>query len=157
MKKLIGVFLLLILAAVGATLTKDGSATMISLQKLFHTPTAVIKNQTFSLEIAKTEAEREKGLSGRDSLPLNSGMLFIFDKPDYYGFWMKDMKFPIDIIFIHDKQVITVYQKVLPPAKNATSLQIVKPSEPADMVLEMNAGLANQYHIQTGDSVSLSL
>lgn len=157
MKKLFGVFLLLVLTAFAATLTKSNSATMQSLQKLFHTSNATIKDQTFTLLLARTEPEREKGLSGRDSLPAQEGMLFLFDKPDYYGFWMKDMKFPLDIIFIHDKQVVTVYQSIQPPAKNAASLQIVKPSEPADMVLEINAGLSAKYHIQTGDIVTLSL
>lgn len=157
MKKLLGVFILLIISVVAASITKNNTATMMSLQRLFHTSTLTIKNQTFTLLLAKTEAEKEKGLSGKSSLQRSEGMLFLFDKPDYYAFWMKDMLFPIDIIYIHNKQIVTVYSNLQAPQKNATTWQIVKPSEPADMVLEINAGLAQQYHLQTGDTVTLSL
>ncbi|MDE2025836.1 MAG: DUF192 domain-containing protein [Patescibacteria group bacterium] len=157
MKKLFGVFILLIIVVLATALTKDNTATMRSLQRLLHTPTVSVKGQTFNVILAKTDAEKEKGLSGRSSLPKNEGMLFLFDKADYYAFWMKDMLFPIDIIYIHDKQIITVYNNLQPPAKTAINLQIVKPSEPADTVLEINAGLAQQYHLQTGDIVTFSL
>lgn len=159
MKKLIGAFLLLTIIVVASALTKDKSATMQSLEKLFHTPTVSINHQTFSVLIAKTDADKQKGLSGRKSLPKSEGMVFLFDKPDYYAFWMKDMLFPIDIIYIHNKRILTVYSNLQPPTKNMTdfNLPVVKPSEPADTVLEINAGLAKQYNFQTGDTVTLSL
>ncbi len=157
MKKLFGVFLLLILVGLAGALTKDNSSTMASLKKLFHTPSVSIKGQTFSVTVVSSVADREKGLSGRDSLPQNEGMLFLFDKPDYYAFWMKNMKFPLDIIFIHNNQVVTVYNNLQAPPANATTWQIVKPSEPSDRVLEINAGIAAKYHMQTGDTVIFSL
>lgn len=57
------------------------------------------------IEIAKTKEDRIRGLSGKKQLDVDSGMLFIFDKPNIYKFWMKDMNFPIDIIWI-DKDFI---------------------------------------------------
>jgi len=157
MKKLAAVFLLLLAIAFLGTLTKSNSPTLASLKKLIFSPHITIKNQTFSLLVAKTEAEREKGLSGRASLPKNQAMYFVFDHPDYYAFWMKDMEFPLDIIYIHNNTVVTIYQNLQAPKKDATTWQIIKPSEPADGVLEINAGLASQYQIQKGDSVNLSL
>src|SRR5437016_1262720 len=59
-----------------------------------------IKNQTFAIEIADTMMSKMRGLSGRDALSENNGMLFIFNGTSSSGFWMKDMKFPIDIIWI---------------------------------------------------------
>src|SRR3989304_6446445 len=67
----------------------------------------VIAGTTINVEIAQTEAEREQGLSGHKPLADDEGMLFIFDKPGYHGFWMKDMLFSIDIIWISaDKKIV---------------------------------------------------
>src|SRR4026208_1251957 len=77
-----------------------------------HKSTVTINGHTLNIEIAQTQIEREKGLSGRDTLPENSGMLFVFDKPDYYAFWMKDMKFPLDFIWIRDQKVVQITEGV---------------------------------------------
>jgi len=118
--------------------------------------TATISDETISLTIADTKEEREKGLSGRDSLGENEGMLFTFDNPGFYGFWMRDMSFPIDIIFMNDGTVITMYENVEPPEKGET-LVIYKPEEPANQVLELNANRASGLGIQKGDEITLSL
>src|SRR5487761_657283 len=61
-----------------------------------------IDNHTFMVEVATTSAQQQQGLSGRASLPQNQGMLFIFKTPDRYPFWMKGMKFSLDMIFINN-------------------------------------------------------
>ena len=117
------------------------------------TPKAIINNQTFDLLLAKTDKEKALGLSEKQSLPQNSGMLFVFEKPNYYSFWMKEMKLPIDIIFISKNRIITVYHDVKPPQTPQESLPIYKPEEPADMVLEINAGQAQKYNLKKGGEV----
>lgn len=70
-----------------------------------------IGNKQYSVQIAKTESEKEKGLQGVKDLPENEGMLFIYDKPQTVSFWMKNTFIPLDIIFIdEDQEVISIYQ-----------------------------------------------
>lgn len=122
---------------------------------LFNPPTVTIGNHTFKLYLAKTPKDQEIGLSKYNSLPQDYGMLFPFEKPDYYSFWMKKMKFPIDIIFIRESRIITIYQNANPPKKETESLPIFKPTNPTDMVLEINAGLSKKYNFKEGDPIRL--
>ncbi|MEX2013076.1 MAG: DUF192 domain-containing protein [Candidatus Levyibacteriota bacterium] len=117
--------------------------------------TATINDHKFKLDVASTDIEKENGLSNKTDLPADQGMLFIFDKPDYYSFWMKNMKFPIDIIFIRDGTVVTIYNDVAPPAPSEQNPLIYQPKSPADMVLEINAGLSSKYGFKEGDKIKL--
>src|SRR6266498_5049749 len=101
------------------------------------TPTSkvTIKNQTFLVDVAKSPSELEKGLSKRKSLPKNQGMLFIFDHPDDYAFWMKQMEFPLDIIFIKNDKIVSVAENVKPPASENENLPTYHPTKPSDKVL----------------------
>jgi uncharacterized protein len=116
-----------------------------------------INGQTFKADVADTGELQEKGLSGKKSLPEDRGMLFVFNAPDYHSFWMKEMQFPIDIIFINDDKVVTVYENVEPPDSENSPLPLYKPTIPADKVLEINGGLSKQYNIKNGDTVQLDL
>lgn len=118
-------------------------------------PYAKINGKTFSLYIAQTEQEREKGLSIFDSIPQNKGMLFIFNKEDYYTFWMKDMKFPIDIIFIDKNKIVEIFKNV--PVQKGNDLPTYSSKEKSDRVLEINAGLSDKYGFKKGDSVTIKL
>ena len=70
-----------------------------------------VEDKEYTVEIAKTEEERAKGLQDRKSLGDSEGMLFIFDKPQTVGFWMDKTEIPLDIIFIdEDEEVISVYK-----------------------------------------------
>src|ERR1035437_3888199 len=73
-------------------------------------PRAEINGHTFSLYLAKTSQEQEVGLAKFNMIDKNQGMLFIFSKQDYYSFWMKNMKFPIDIIFINKNVIVDIFQ-----------------------------------------------
>jgi uncharacterized membrane protein (UPF0127 family) len=109
-------------------------------------PILKVGNTNLILEIADTEAERTQGLSGRDSLVVNHGMLFVFDEPGNYGFWMKDMRFPIDIIFLDvNLRVINVYEGVKPDSFPTPFY----PVAPAKYVLEINSGEASRLGIDT--------
>ena len=83
-------------------------------------------------------------------------MVFPFNKADYYSFWMKDMKFPIDIIYLKDKKIVTIFENVLPQSSDQNP-EILNPEEPSDTVLEINAGLARKYNLKKGDIIRLNL
>ena len=119
------------------------------------TPYAEIKGHSFSLYLAKTSKEQEIGLSKFNKIDKNKGMLFIFQKPDYYSFWMRDMKFPIDIIFINKDKIVDIFQKV--PVPKEGNVPIYTTKEKADKVLEISSGLSSQYGIKKGDKVKIKL
>lgn len=109
-------------------------------------------------EVADTPDARMKGLSGRLSLPEFGGMLFVFEKPGFAGIWMKDMKFPIDILWIRNGKVVDMKENVPPPQLGISSdLPIYYPTVPADFILEVNGGFSNSHSIQIGDRVSIEL
>lgn len=116
----------------------------------FVQPSAEINGHKFQLEIVKTEKDKQIGLSKYKSLPQDHAMLFVFDKPGLYAFWMKDMKFPLDIIFISGNKIVTVHRNL--PVNNLT---LYSPTEVSDKVLEINAGLSAKYGFKPGDTVIL--
>lgn len=152
MKKIIILFVLLIVIAVGGVIFQNYQKSNIPFLK---SPKATINNHSFNLTVAKTLKETQVGLSEKKSLDQNSGMLFVFENPAFYSFWMKDMKFPIDIIFIKDDKIVTIYENVKPPKTTNESLPTYKPDEPADKVLEINADLSKKYDIKKGSTVKI--
>lgn len=109
-----------------------------------------------SVELATTTPAIKKGLSERDTLEENSGMLFVFKKPDIYRFWMPNMRFPLDIIWIHEGKIVSIDHNVpndFDPAKPV----FYTPTSPAEHVLEVNAGYALSHNINPGDSVGYNL
>lgn len=109
------------------------------------------------VEVAASSNLRRLGLSGRDGLGENSGMLFVFDHSDFYDFWMKDMKFPLDIIWIKNNKVADLEENVPPPLAGApdASPPVYKPEAPADSVLEVKAGFAGKNQVKIGDEVKI--
>lgn len=108
-----------------------------------------INGQKIGVIVADTPKERARGLSGREQLSDREGMLFEFSRPDEYCFWMKDMKFPIDIIWLgSNKQVVDIKSNVSPD----TYPQTFCPNEPAQYVIEVGAGRANEWQISNGVS-----
>lgn len=108
---------------------------------------------TISVEIADTQAEQTQGLSGRASLGANEGVLFVFDKSDYYGFWMKDMLFPIDIIWIDEHMRVIGTTKNISPD---TYPNVFYPPAPSQFVLETALGALDPAHIRGREKVFLS-
>ena len=151
MKKIIFLFIILIIIAIAGTFVQNYLKN--KTVPFAKTPKATINNQSFNLLLAKTGDETQKGLSEKDSLDEKSGMLFIFNKADYYPFWMRKMKFPIDIIYIKDNKIVTVYENVQLPATSKENLPVYRPENPADKVLEINAGLSRKYGFKNGYEV----
>ncbi|MBI2100631.1 MAG: DUF192 domain-containing protein [Candidatus Vogelbacteria bacterium] len=111
-----------------------------------------IGGQRLAVEIADDETERSRGLSGRTRLASNEGMLFVFDAPGSYGFWMKEMNFPIDIIWLDEDWRITGITANLSPDSYP---QVFYPPEPVKYVLEVNAGLAAAQQLSIGAKLKL--
>ena len=107
-----------------------------------------------SVEVANTYIKHRKGLSGRESLPKDEGMLFVFDKPGLYEFWMKEMNFPIDIVWIgEDKRVVFIKENATPESFP----ELLHPSLPALYVIETNAGFVKEHKISVGDTTEFTL
>ncbi len=105
----------------------------------------------FAVEVASTAYARMQGLSGRVALQEGHGMFFPFDPPERVGFWMKDMKFPIDIIWISGGRVVGVEANASPD--DAPSRTIYYPPQAVDAVLEVPAGAALARSIIAGSEV----
>ena len=106
------------------------------------------------LAIADTPAARERGLSGADMLAENSAMLFVFDMPDRYAFWMKDMKFPLDIIWLDPAfKIVDIKSNLSPETYPAT----FAPKENSLYVLEANAFFAEKNNLNIGDILNIDL
>ena len=118
----------------------------------YKTQAVSIKNQKFIVEIADTDKLREKGLSGRISLDKNKGMLFIFPQEGYYRFWMKEMNFPLDFIWISKDTIVDLTENI-PIASNNITIPTFEPQSTVDKVLEVNAGTIKSLNISLGDKI----
>ena len=114
-------------------------------------PQAVrVGSQTFTLEVASTVNERRQGLGGRAHLCDSCAMLFVFEATDTHAFWMKDMRFPLDIAWLSGDTVVWIERRIQPH-----SLATYRPETPSDRVLEFNAGAIDG--VQRGDRVQFVL
>jgi uncharacterized membrane protein (UPF0127 family) len=104
-------------------------------------------------EVADTPARQQRGLSGRPSLAAGQGMLFVYREPDLRGFWMPDMHFPIDIVWIRAGRIVHVESDV--PHVVSGPLPVYRPAELADRVLEVAAGTAERLGWRVGDAVRI--
>lgn len=114
--------------------------------------TIQLAGKIIKVKIADTPELREMGLSGREGLAEDEGMLFIFDSDAKYQFWMKDMRFPIDILWLSDKgEVVDIRASVSP----STFPTVFAPNSPARYVLELRAGFTETNALKLGDIVGL--
>jgi len=108
--------------------------------------------QEIFVDIADTPALQELGLSFREKLNANEGMLFVFQKPMPYGFWMKDMKFPIDIIwFDANRHIVDVWENAEP----SSYPYVFTARTPAQFVLEVPAGFFSKYDLELGNTLEI--
>ncbi len=108
---------------------------------------------TVRADVVATPAERAQGLSGRSGLREDEGMLFLFEVPARHQFWMQDMTFPIDIIWIRQGEIVDMAMDVPPPGPDG-SLPVYTPREAADAVLEVRAGFAATHGLRAGIPVA---
>ncbi|HYE22479.1 MAG TPA: DUF192 domain-containing protein [Verrucomicrobiae bacterium] len=118
----------------------------------------ILANREIKIEVAKTPLEKSRGLSGRNEISEEEGMLFIFEQPSKPSFWMKDMLFDIDIVWINGDTVVDI-------AKNATfepnvadaNLKLYSPREDADKVLELKSGWVDKFGLKVGDKLIIEI
>lgn len=111
-----------------------------------------IKHQDYYLEIAQNSSQRSKGLSGRDELCSNCGMLFVFKDEGIYPFWMKDTHIPLDMIWIDsDNKIVKITT-----ALETNSEKKYTNDKPAKYVIELNANEAFKLDLKIGDTIPIS-
>lgn len=114
-----------------------------------------IGENVIPVEIADDEAERRQGLSDRESLPREKGMLFVMARREAVSFWMKDMHFPLDIVWIADGKVVGISENLEP--EGSTPQRSYSSTVPVDHVLELNAGVVKEMGVLVGDGVGMSI
>ena len=113
----------------------------------------LIGSTKISVELARTTAQINKGLSGRLSLDPYNGMLFMFSKASIYRFWMPDMHFPLDLIWINNGKIVDISAHASNDF-NPTNPVYYRPKSPAQYVLEVNADFCKNHGIKIGDKVT---
>jgi uncharacterized membrane protein (UPF0127 family) len=154
MHKIQMVIIFLVIPIIGIYMYADQKN--INFSELFSlgAPVLHIGDIPMRVEIADTKETREKGLSDRKELDTVNGLLFVFDTTDYHGIWMKDMHFPIDILWIsEDLTVIGIEEGVSPNSFPTT----FRPPQPVRYVLETNVHYADSFGIGVGQKVVLPI
>ena len=140
--KIVGAILLLFILGTGTYFLQSKKGSDKPTAEFVH---AKIGETELILEIADTPEKRELGLSGRENLQEKTGMLFVFPAPDQPGFWMKDMKFALDFIWLdQDLKVTEIIENVSPE----TYPEGYTPVEQIQYMLELTAGDALRYGIE---------
>lgn len=112
-----------------------------------------IKDQLICLEVAQTPQQQQIGLMYRTDLAPDRGMLFPFEPPRPVAFWMRNVRIPLDMVFIRDKQVQAIATNV--PPCNTPRCPTYGPSMPIDQVIELAGGRAAELGLVVGDQVSV--
>lgn len=116
-----------------------------------------IRDAVFTVTVASTPAQRNKGLSGHAALEGNEGMLFVFSPPSQQYFWMKGMLFSIDIIWIKDGIVIGIERNIPVPATALDTMKTYASPGEVSHVLEATGGTADRLDMIIGDKVAISI
>ena len=112
-----------------------------------------LKGKRFTVEVADDAAKRERGLMFRDELAADRGMIFIHDLEEPQAYWMKNTHIPLDIFYFdHARKLVSVQQRV-PPCSLGDGCPPFASEGPALYVLELNAGMAEQLGVKSGDKL----
>ncbi|MBI5804184.1 DUF192 domain-containing protein [Candidatus Pacearchaeota archaeon] len=127
---------------------------MFILLGLYQEDRVCIDEKCVKVEVAKTPAERARGLMFRESLPENEGMLFVFPEENIYSFWMKNTLIPLEIIWIDENFKVVDIQKAVPCLEDECQSYI--PTEESRYVLEVNSNFSEDNKIKVGDEVNIN-
>ena len=129
---------------------QGGSASSASGAPTLPTVPVRLGNKTFTLEVAANEANRERGLMRRDDMPADHGMIFVFTEPSDVGFYMKNTRIPLDIVFLaEDGSVISIKQM------KPFDLSTTRADGPAKWAIELNKDAAAAAGLKVGDKVQI--
>ena len=146
-KLLIGFALIVVISMIGLRIHQANNA------KNPPTVLTIINSASFVTEVADTPDKRELGLGERDGLDKRHAMYFPFPTSKRWIFWMKGMRFPIDVVWIKDGEVVDVTKNV--PVPKDGIIERFMPNVSANGVLEINAGEAAEINIKPGDKVKI--
>jgi uncharacterized membrane protein (UPF0127 family) len=145
----------LALAVLGMLLgaAASGGAAGPEMNPPLPTATASIAGRTtVTVELARTPQEKGRGLSNRSGLAEGNGMAFVYEVPQSIGIWMKDMRFPLDILWARDGRIVKI-ERGAPPLRPGDAERVY--TAIGDLVLEVPAGFVDRAGIRLGDSVKL--
>jgi hypothetical protein len=114
-----------------------------------------VSGKVINVYLAQTPEEQSNGLSGWEKLSENQGMLFVFKDKRYRDFWMQNMKFPIDIIWINDDKIVDITKNASIPS-NLNNIPLFHSIEEVNYVLEVKAGYADDNNIKIKDLVEIN-
>lgn len=117
-------------------------------------PNVIAGGKAIKVEIADEAEEHWRGLSNKPSLDREEGMLFIFGRKQVRSFWMKDMNFPIDIIWMDGNEIVNITKNAQP--EGSTPERTYSSIYPVNFVLEVNAGLSDELGLKRGDKVIIN-
>jgi hypothetical protein len=114
-----------------------------------------VGEETVRVEVRDTEAGKALGLSGRANLGKDEGMLFVYEQPARPTFWMKDMRFDLDVLWITEGKVVQIDEQVAAPTVAEPRIRTLSPAMEVDQVLEVAAGWVAERGVEVGDSGKL--
>jgi uncharacterized membrane protein (UPF0127 family) len=112
--------------------------------------TMTLGGKPFQIEIADDEPEQQMGLMFRDSMPADHGMIFVFPEEEHRGFWMKNTRIPLDILYLDSQGTIVSIKSMKP-----YDLTEVPSDKPAQFAIELNEGMARSLKLKTGDKIAI--
>ncbi len=119
-------------------------------------PLTLPSGKVLQVEVMVKDEDRAMGLMFRPSLAPDRGMLFLFEQPEFHGIWMKNCKFPIDILWLDEDRTVVHVADSVPPCK-ADPCPVYQPLRRASYVVELNAGQARREKAVVGSSVLFTL
>ena len=155
MKTLSIIFLSSLLIIVAILLSIAASSPVTAPTISGNQSTVTINQTTFKVDIADETREQRIGLSGRDNLASDQGMLFLFSDKQTRSFWMPNMNFAIDLLWIDDNTIIGYEQNMLPATPD--NIITYQSPQPVDKVLEIPAGSIENYNFNINDIINIDL
>lgn len=156
--KLLLVFVVIVASFVGfwkydgqQRLVDDAQDSLMHEYRGYGVRSVVVAGKEYRVFIADTPELRTHGLSGKTDLPKDYGMEFVFEDSGVYGFWMKDMRFSIDIIWVRDGVVVDIWEDAQTPV--GAHIPSYSPKGDADRVYEFKAGFVKEYGLKVGDKI----
>jgi hypothetical protein len=119
-------------------------------------PLTLPSGKVVQVEVMVRDEDRAMGLMFRPSLPMDHGLLFVFESPEFHGFWMKNCRFPIDMVWLDQDHKVVHVAEAVPPCK-ADPCPVYEPLRRASYVVELNAGQARREKAVLGASLSFAL
>jgi len=141
---------------INATATKDQQSLNSTTSRNEYNQTKImISKHKLIADLAISTQQQSLGLSVKQNMTENQGMLFVFSSESQHPFWMKDMKFPIDIIWINSNQTVVHIEHSLQPCKSDEDCQVYSPDVNSLYVLETVAGYTIKYQVDVGTQIMI--